>query len=114
MEISKLARKPKLVKIELSDKDIVENYGDAITFWMIDEFGVDTYFEFYKVQQAKDNDALNGLLRNIILREDGSPAISEDEVLPVNIVLAVLVAINDFLGKSNTKPEEQTTGGEQS
>lgn len=113
MDISKLTKKPQLTKIEISDADIVENYGDSITFWMIDEMDINTYFNFYKLQQSQDSDLLNDLLRKIILKEDGTPAIAKDEVLPINITLAVLVAINDFLGKSNTKQVEPVTGGEQ-
>lgn len=113
MDISKLAKKPQLTKIEISDADIVENYGDAITFWMIDEMDINTYFNFYKLQQSQDSELLNELLRKIILKEDGSQAIADDEVLPINITLSVLVAINEFLGKSNTKQAEVTTGDEQ-
>lgn len=114
MDISKLTKKPQLTKIEISDEDIVEIYGDAVSFWMIDELDIATYFNFYKLQQNQDSEQLNDLLRKIILKEDGSAAIADDEVLPINITLAVLVAINNFLGKSTTKPVKTTTGDEQS
>ncbi len=113
MDISKLTKKPQLTKIEISDKDIIDQYGDAITFWMIDEMDINTYFNFYKLQQSQDSELLNDLLRKIILKEDGSAAIADDEVLPINITLSVLVAINDFLGKSNTKQAEKVIGEEQ-
>lgn len=112
MDISKFAKKPQLVKIDISDKDIVEIYGDTISFWMIDEMDISTYFNFYKLQQNQDSEQLNQLLRNIILREDGSKSLADDEVLPVNLTLAVLVAINDFLGKLNTKQAGETLGSE--
>ena len=114
MDISTLAKIPKLAKIEISDQDIVDAYGDIITFWIIDEMGIGTYFDFYKLQQAQDSDSLNALFRKIILKEDGSPALGQGEVFPINLTLAVLVAINNFLGKSNTKQVTATTGDEQS
>ena len=113
MDITKLTKKPQLTKIEISDVDIVETYGEPIIFWMIDEMDIATYFNFYKLQQNQDSELLNDLLRKIILKEDGTPAIAKDEVLPINITLAVLVAINDFLGKSSTKQAAALTGGEQ-
>ena len=113
MDISKLAKKPQLARVEISDADIVEAYGDSIVFWMMDEIDIATYFNFYRLQQSEDSKQLNDLLRRIILNEDGKPALAEDEVFPVNITLAVLVAINNFLGKLNTKQEEKTTGQEQ-
>lgn len=112
MDISKFAKKPQLTKIEISEKDIVEAYGDVITFYIIDEMDVTTYFNFYKLQQSQDSELLNSLLRKLILKEDGTPAMAQDEVLPVTLTLAVLMAINDFLGKFKTKPTE-TVGEEQ-
>lgn len=105
MDITKLAKKPKLEKLDITDADIVETYGEPITFYMIDQMDISTYFSFYKLQQSENGDLLNELLRKLILKEDGSPALADGEVFPVNITLAILVRINDFLGKS----EAQTT-----
>lgn len=113
MDISKFAKKPQLTKIEISDKDIVDMYGDTVSFWIMDEMDIATYFNFYKLQQSQNSEQLNELLRGLILKEDGSASLADDEVLPVNLTLAVLVAINDFLGKSTAKQVETTTGGEQ-
>lgn len=41
MDISTLAKTPKLAKIEITDADIVDRYGEVITFWMIDELGIE-------------------------------------------------------------------------
>jgi hypothetical protein len=113
MDISTLAKKPQLVKIELTDEDIVARYGEVITFWMIDEMGIDTYFKFYRLQQEQKTDELNDLLRALIRKEDGSPALSKEQVLPVDLVLAVLVGVNDFLGKSKPKTSANKTGSSQ-
>ncbi len=114
MDISKLSKKPQLTKLEITDEDVVKEYGEAISFWILDEMDVSTYFNFYKFQQNQDSELLNGLLRKLILKENGKPAIAEDEVLPVTLTLAVLVKINEFLGKSKTKAADQETGSTQS
>ena len=113
MDISQLAKKPKLVDLSVDDADIVEKYGEAISFYMIDEMGIDTYFAFYKLQREQDAEELNRLLRKIILKSDGKPALGEGEVLPVDLTLAVLVKINDFLGKSQPKTSDEKTGTSQ-
>jgi hypothetical protein len=110
MDISTLAKIPKLAKIEITDPDIVDRYGEVITFWMIDELGIDTYFKFYRLQQEQKTNELNDLLRDMIRKADGSPALGPDEVLPVDLVLGVLVGVNDFLGKSKPKKSEKQTG----
>lgn len=110
MDITSLAKKPKLAKIEINDEDIVTRYGESISFWMLDEMGIDTYFSFYRLQQEQKAEELNALFRKIILKEDGSPALQAEEILPVDITLAVLVAINDFLGKSKPQASKSETG----
>ena len=114
MDIGSLAKKPQLEKLELNDKDIVQAYGDTITFYMMDHVDVNTYFSFYKLQQEENGSLLNELLRKIILKENGKPALGKDEVLPVDITLAVLVRINEHLGKSNTKVDSIQETGTQS
>jgi hypothetical protein len=114
MDIANLAKKPELVKLEITDADIVKEFGEVVTFWMMDHIDVATYFNFYKFQQTQDSDLLMELLRKLILKEDGLPSISKEQVLPVSLTLAVLVRINDFLGKSDTKTTEKKSGSMQS
>lgn len=114
MDISALAKKPQLEKLELNDSEIIETYGESISFYMLDHVDVNTYFSFYKLQQEENGALLNELLRKIILKENGKPALAKDEVLPIDITLAVLVRINENLGKSKTKAELIPTTGTQS
>jgi hypothetical protein len=114
MDISTLAKKPQLVKLEISDSDIVKEFGEPISFWIMDHIDVATYFNFYKFQQTQDSELLMDVLRKLVLKEDGSPSIAEDQVLPVSLTLSVLVEINAFLGKSQPKTTEEKTGSTQS
>lgn len=113
MDISKIARTPKLVELVIDDSDLVEKYGESISFYMIDEIGIDTYFSFYRLQREQMAEELNELLRKIIRKSDGSPALEGEQVLPVDLTLAVLVKINDFLGKSDPKTSTEKTGTSQ-
>lgn len=103
MEISKLAKKPQLVELILDDADIVERFGEPISFYIKDHMGVATYFDFYRLQQQNDDELLNDLLRKLILKKDGTPALADDEVVPVQLILAILMKISEHLGKSVTK-----------
>lgn len=110
MDISKFAKKPELIKIVIDDPAIIEKYDEEITFYMYDSVDLSTYFDFFAVQQNKDGKKLNELLRKIILTEDGKPALGADELLPVDVCLEALVAINNNLGKSKTKSSTPETG----
>lgn len=113
MDISNFAKKPQLIDLTIDDADIIEKYGESITFYMIDEIGIDAYFSFYRLQQQQKTEELNELLRKIVLKQDGTPALAIDEVLPVDLTLAVLVKINEFLGKSKPKTSQEKTGTSQ-
>jgi len=109
--ISEFAKKPKLEKLEIIDPDLIENYGgEPISFCIMDEMDISTYFNFYRLQQNEDGNLLNELLRKLVLKDDGKPALGPDEVFPVDITLAILVRINDFLGKSKPKTSTPATG----
>jgi hypothetical protein len=113
MDISKLAKKPQLEKLVLDSSDVVERFGEPITFYMRDHIGISNYFNFYKLQQSENDTLLNDLLRQLILNEDGSPALADDEVLPIELTIAILVKISDFLVKSATKAVSTPTTGKQ-
>jgi hypothetical protein len=49
-------------------------------------------------------------MRELIRNEAGEPAIASDNILPVDLALASLTAINERLGKSRTKPSTQEAG----
>jgi hypothetical protein len=110
MDISKLAKKPQLIEIVVDDEGIVTEYGEPITFWMMDFIDINTYFEFFRSQTEKSGQEMNVLLRKIILKNDGTPALGDDESLPIDIAVAALSKINESLGKSKTKSLIQPSG----
>lgn len=110
MNITDLVRKPQLLEITVDDRDIVETYGEPVTFWMTDHIDLNTYFDFYKHQANEDGDALMETLRKIVLNAEGKPVIGEDEVLPTDLTISVLVRINTQLGKSKTRESAKKVG----
>lgn len=113
MDITNFVKKPQLLEISIDDADIVENYGEPVKFWMRDHIDLDTYFDFYRYQKESSSEQLMNTLRKIILKQDGVKAIADDEVLPLDLTLAVLVKVNENLGKSRTKQSEKETGTHQ-
>jgi len=104
MNIKEYAKKPQLIEVIIDDENIVKTYGEPITFWMMDFVKINTYFEFFRSQGENDGDRLNDVMRKIILNSQGEPAMTEDEILPIDICIAALTRINETLGKSKTKP----------
>jgi hypothetical protein len=85
MDISSLATKPQLQEIKLDDQEIIDSYGEPITFWMKDHLDLETYFDFYRYQQESSSDQLMNTMRKIILNAEGKQAIADDCILPLDI-----------------------------
>jgi hypothetical protein len=110
MNIEQLTRKPQLEEILIDDPDIVKTYGEPIKFWMKDHLDLNTYFDFYRFQSEAKSEELFQTLRKIVLNNEGLPVIKEDEVLPTDITINVLLKVNETLGKSKTKSLIPKTG----
>lgn len=110
--IGKFAKKPELVRVQLTDEDIVKTYGDVF-FYVYDIVDVSTYFEFYQLQSQKEGAELMNLVRRLILDDKGKPALRADDSLPVDLALAAIGAVSAELGKSRTKSLTPTAGEQQ-
>jgi len=113
MDIKKLAKKPKLIEVCLDDKEIIEEYGETITFWMKDHLDIMTYFDFYRSQNLSDSSQFQRVLSKILLNKNGEEVLKEDEILPLDITLAILTRINEVLGKSKTRSSTDQVGKQQ-
>jgi hypothetical protein len=114
MDIKQLAQKSKLIQLEVDNADIVEMVGEPVVFWMQEHLDLGTYFDFYKFQQDQNINQLTDILRRIVLDSEGKPAIASDEVLPVEITLAILHKVNDYVGKPKAKASDKKDGKVQS
>ena len=110
MNIGQFAKKPELIKIEINAPEIVEAYDGVVSFWILDSVDINTYFDFFKSQADSDGTKLNELMRSLILDEKGKRVIADGHVLPIDLALASLTAINERLGKSKAKSSTPTTG----
>jgi hypothetical protein len=111
MNISEFKVKPKIIEVEIDDKDIIETYGDKIKFHMYDHMDLTTYFKFFKAQGEGNTDELLRIVKTIILDDKGKPVMSNDYELPVDIFTSAVVKISNHMGKSETKNSIQMETG---
>jgi hypothetical protein len=112
MNIQQFAKKPELVKIEITDPAILETYGEAVSFWIYDNVDISTYFDFFKSQSDGDGEKIYQLIRQLVRDESGNFCIPEDHILPIDLAIACLTGINANLGKSKTKSLTPATGNQ--
>ena len=107
--IAQFAKKPELIKIQITDEDIIKSYGEVF-FYVYDIVDISTYFEFYQLQSQREGAELMTLMRKLILDAKGKPALKDSDSLPVDLALSAIGAVSAELGKSRTKPSIPTTG----
>lgn len=113
MKIEALKLKPQLIEVVLDDKDLVQEYGEPITFWMYNHLDIKTYFDFFSAQSERDTDKLLNIIRSIIRDQDGREVLGPDDQLPIDIFTETIIGISRYLGKSKTKNSDQTEIGTQ-
>lgn len=99
MKLSQLAAKPQLIKLMLDDKDTIKEHGEAIEFWTWDRQPLDVFMKLASGANNKDPQSMIGIVRTLILDEEGKEIINGDVMLPSNVLLKVITKVVDLLGK---------------
>lgn len=98
MKLSELAKKPQLVKITIADEDIVAEFGEAIEFWSWDRQPMDTFLKLASLDQNNTASVIE-TVRGLVLDEEGKPVITGENSLPTKVMMRVITAVVESLGK---------------
>ena len=99
MKLQDLATKPQLTEIVIDKPEIVEKYGETINFFILDRLPIDTFTKLASLKQ--DNiPEMYAVMEELVLNEKGQPIMSEEQVLPVDILTECILKVSEFLGKS--------------
>lgn len=98
MKLSELAAKPQLQEIIIDDKDIVEEYGDSLSFFVMDRLPIETYTKLASVK-TEDAGEMYNVIKDLILDEKGLPVMADGNVLPMDVMTAAVIKVTETLGK---------------
>jgi hypothetical protein len=98
VKLSKLARKPQLIEITIDDQDIIDEYGEPISFWTWDRQKLDVFLKLSSIDENNRN-AMMDSVRDLVLDEDGKHILVDDITLPNNVLLKVITKVVENLGK---------------
>lgn len=98
MKLSQLAAKPQLIKLTIDDEIIVKEFGEPLEFWTWDRQPLDTFMKLATASQG-DPSSIIGVVRTMILDEDGKEIIKGDNILPTSVLMKVIGKIVETLGK---------------
>lgn len=98
MKLSELAAKPQLKEIIIDDKEIVKEYGDSLSFYVLDRLPIETYTKLASVK-TEDPGQMYNVIKDLILNEDGLPVMADGNVLPMDVMTAAVLKVTESLGK---------------
>ena len=98
MKLKELAIKPQLTKISIDNPEIVEKYGEAVEFYVLDRLPLDQYTRLASTK-TEDFSGMIDLVKELILDEDGNQVMDEDHVLPTDLLNQAMVKVVETVGK---------------
>lgn len=98
MKLSQLTAKPQLVKVELTDEATVKEYGESIEFYTWDRQPMDVFMRLANATQDNTNGVID-IVKTLILDEHGDQILTQDTMLPTNILMKAISKVTEMLGK---------------
>lgn len=98
LKLTQLASKPQLIKITLDDAEIVEKFGDELEFWIMDRQPIDQFIKMATIKGDNYGEMLK-MVNDLVLDEDGTKILGAGQALPNDVMVIVMAAVVDRLGK---------------
>lgn len=98
MKLSQIANKPQLIEVSIDDKDTIKQYGEPISFHTWDRQPMDVFLKLANADQQNAAGVID-VVKNLILDEHGKPILSNENMLPTNVLMKAITKVTDLLGK---------------
>jgi hypothetical protein len=98
MKLSALTAKPQLIEVSIDDEDTIKEFGEAITFYTYDRQPMDVFMKLAG-STGQDTQKIVEIVRTLILDEKGKELLTNDQMLPTNILMKAIAKVTDLLGK---------------
>ena len=98
MKLTQLAAKPQLIKITLDKPELVAKYGEPLEFYIHDRQTLDQFVKM-ATTGADNYGEMITMVNTLVLDETGAAMLNDDNVLPNDVMIAVIGAVVERLGK---------------
>ena len=98
MKLSQLSAKPVLVQIILDDEDTIVQYGESIDFWTWDRQPMDIFMKLASATQENTSGIIT-VVKTLILDEHGKEILTNETMLPTNVLMKAISKVTEMLGK---------------
>lgn len=98
MKLSEISSIPKLVEVTLEDKDTIKEYGEPLVFYTYDRQPMDVFVRLANVNENNTGDLID-IIKHLIMNEDGKPILTDNNMLPIKIMMKAIAKVTEQLGK---------------
>lgn len=98
MKLSDITAQPKLVEVTLDDKEIIDEYGEALTFFTWDRQPMDVFMRLANIEGKNTGDLIN-VVKTLILDDKGKEILNDKNMLPVSVLMKAIAKVTEQLGK---------------
>lgn len=98
MKLSQLSAKPKLIPFILDDEEVIKEFGEPVEFYSWDRQPLDVFMKLANADH-QDVSIMIGLVKTLILDENGKEIIKGENVLPSSLLIKVIGKVVEKLGK---------------
>jgi hypothetical protein len=97
MKLQKLAKSPELSLVVLDDQDTIKEFSEPLEFYTYDRIPLDTFTKLAGDDQHNIKEMIS-LVKGLILDDTGKEIISENNMLPPNVLIKAIAKIVSKLG----------------
>jgi hypothetical protein len=98
MKINQIASKPQLIKLIIDDEATIKEFGEAVEFWTWDRQPLDKFMKLASIKQDNPAEIIE-IVKTLILDEDGKEVITNDNMLPTQLLIKIIQRVTETLGK---------------
>jgi hypothetical protein len=98
MKLKDLAAKPKLIPILLDSTEIVEQYGEALEFFIWDRQPIQNFIRIATTMNTDYAEAVT-MMNEMILDDEGKAVCGDGNTLPSAVMTAAIHKVIEQLGK---------------
>lgn len=90
----------------LDSEAVIENYGEAIDYYIYDRQDMDTFMRLAQINENNTADIIK-IVTDMVRDEDGNLILQEDQTLPLDITMQVVEQVVNKLGNLKSQTSEK-------
>lgn len=98
MKLAQLANKPRLIELSINDETIIKEFGEPLTFHTWDRQPMHVFMRLSNITQDNTSELID-VVKTLILDEEGKQLLSDDNMLPTNVLMRAIAKVTEQLGK---------------